>query len=1292
MVRAWERHNHRKPCPVCFETKKGCRTNKENNITHCRGNTSSRDYRFLKEDKHGFWMYKKESEINEFSEAKKQEWLEEKRLEKERREREWQQQLEAGLSPQERDRAIREILNELSLSDEHKKKLHQRGLSDEQIKNAGYRSVTQWQRLNQPVTPALAGVNRYGTGLVTPDSGILVPIPNEKGLWVGYQVRRDNPDDGNKYLWSASEQKREPRPTVHTKDGELPLGVWGEASQDGVVGLCESTGIKPYIASLRLGIPFIGAAGANFTSSPTALTNALTALTAKKIIIYPDAGAAINPHIHQQLINTANFLSERGYDVMFAWWGQIEKSNGDIDEISPETLESAIVLISPNEFVRKALPDEPPIEEWEEPPQDEYQAYTQQLEEEEKVAEAQKERDREQWRENYPIAAKNSYKRLKRYTPDIRINKPFINSDDFPQEDNVIVGIKSGLGTNKSGAVADLFQALPDDQGALAPNHRNNLGIQSANRWGFDHLQTKKAQGEPIQSLISDTTSRIICCFDSLIKFRPEDFDDRYLVLDEGSGSTLHLLTSNTAVAGYLEETLELFKEAVKRAKRVIVLDGMLTDSVIAYISKLAPEKKVIKIQNDFENPIKLHHFVGTQDIRENEPIIKPRDRAPLVDRVSYSECPVVVSDSQLFCASMAKMLSKELGEGLQIDSTTMGEPWAKEFMSDPDAYIRKHKPKWLVLSPSCESGVNIALRDYFTELFGFFFGAILCDAMHQMLFRVRDESLHRFFWCNEFDTKSEQLRSPFPKQNLKNHEQFLLLDIQNAFENGEDPTELFREFCQMRQDNPHSDMWSKLEAIHNYEKRNLRTSLVESLESKGHKIMSFTEPDTALLKQEKHLKDEVKEEYATAIFYAEDIDSSEIEYRKQKGKFEDQCAVRKKLIKIKLPGIEKTQIWNEETVRLLEYDDRDRIRHLQRYWLFNHLEEAQRLQQKRWEKIQDGIISKYHLRSDYTKIKALIDAGIETFLTEEDKEWKADDAEVQDFFNNCKKWDFKLAFGKAPGRKSQPMQWLNTCLKFFGYKTRERKRSINGERFRVYRIIPLLESDPINPTLYECVKLYFTEIIERDKEATAQAKSDESAKSTQPQSESDSQGDPPLPYGLNKNSQGGSPLSTEKKEGGSPLAESHHTEENTDSSPPSPQFEQRDRAFRPTDRSLSLNGFLTELYRNHHSGFRYCFQWQDGTTFKPSLDSPEATELAQLMASANSRQDIKFIDSLNPYSDDLRYEVWLHLLSPEAQENYYQLEHGLKTGGEPAFAPGGNIYYSSATDCLLLSNYEAAA
>ncbi|NBD15492.1 MAG: hypothetical protein GVY04_04905 [Cyanobacteria bacterium] len=351
MVSQWTRHNNHAPCPVCSETKKGCRTQNQTNIVHCRGESPSPEYRFLKEDKLGFGMYKLETEIEAFSEQKKAEWLEERKTERERQQRQWEEQLKQQLSESERDRALRNILSQLTLTEEHRSQLQARGLTKDQIKTAGYRSVSQWQKLNQKLTPALAGVNRYGIGLVTPDSGILVPIPNENGQWVGYQLRRDNPKDGNKYLWSASEQKRNHRPTIQNRDGELPLGIWGSPKNDGAVYLCESPGIKPYIASLELNHPVIGAAGANFTSSPKALSRALGELNAKTVIFLPDAGAVLNRHIHRQTISALNLLAKWHYSVQFAWWGQTSKSDADIDELESRT---KIQYLTPPQFLKLA--------------------------------------------------------------------------------------------------------------------------------------------------------------------------------------------------------------------------------------------------------------------------------------------------------------------------------------------------------------------------------------------------------------------------------------------------------------------------------------------------------------------------------------------------------------------------------------------------------------------------------------------------------------------------------------------------------------------------------------------------------------------------------------------------------------------------------------------------------------------------------------------------------------------------------------------------------------------------
>jgi hypothetical protein len=610
------------------------------------------------------------------------------------------------------------------------------------------------------------------------------------------------------------------------------------------------------MAAERLGYPVIGFSGSNFDSSPKTLKATLSRLEEKigsdnpELTFIADGGIAVNPHVMGGYRSTAKLLDGWGYTTSILDWGQLdEKGDNDIDEISSEVLESAIAIPA-SDFLKSEEDDFSKGEEWEEPPQDEYKAYQEQLEQEEKIEEAQRERDREQWREQFYIADKNSWRRLKQFTPDIRINKRFLSPDDFPQQEGLIVAIKSGLGSGKSSAMGDVIKALPDDEGCIALGSRNNLLIQTSNKWGFDHLKTLESQGIGIYHYISDTTSRIACCFDSVIKFNPQDFDSRNIILDETTAGVLHLLTSETDVSRHLQEICDLFEEALKRAKRIFCLDGMLNDSTIAYLHKLAPDKSVIKIQNDFETPMELHHYEGTREIRENEPYLKKRDRAPLVDLMAWSECPFVVSDSQLFCAATEKLLTQELGpNGIRIDRTTAAEEHVKAFMRDPDSYIRENNLQWVIGSPSMENGVDVSIRDYFSDCFFFGFGALKTDAMHEILFRLRDPNVARWFWVNEFDTKNEQLRSPFFKQNLKNHEQFLLLDLQNAFESGQDVIELFREFCQMRQENPHSDMWSKLVAIYDHERRKLRECLIESLESKGHKITTFSEWDEVQLK-----------------------------------------------------------------------------------------------------------------------------------------------------------------------------------------------------------------------------------------------------------------------------------------------------------------------------------------------------------------------------------------------------------------------------------------------------------
>lgn len=360
----WKRFTQR-DCPVCDGVRKDCRQNLSTNLIHCRHTEANPiDYKFIKKDTLSFGVWGYQADIDEWNQAKREEWREqrerEKQAEKKRHER--------SLSPSERDREIRKILNQLTLSDLHRQQLKQRGFTDKQIEAANYRSVTQWQKLDFAVSNRLAGTNRSGNGLTNNNDGVLIPITDVNGFYVGFQLRKDNPDDGNKYVWLSNEAK-----STKLQNGELPLAVYkpSKLSDDGVateitfldepekvykpsklvvVGLTEGTGFKPYRASLRLGIPTIGASGGDF--SPEILKESLEQLGAELVILYPDAGSLTNPNVLNQYRKLFNLLLSWGYSVAVAWWGQFEKSDGDIDEISDEKLQ-AIAYLSVDEFLAK---------------------------------------------------------------------------------------------------------------------------------------------------------------------------------------------------------------------------------------------------------------------------------------------------------------------------------------------------------------------------------------------------------------------------------------------------------------------------------------------------------------------------------------------------------------------------------------------------------------------------------------------------------------------------------------------------------------------------------------------------------------------------------------------------------------------------------------------------------------------------------------------------------------------------------------------------------------------------
>jgi hypothetical protein len=289
----------------------------------------------------------------ERNDAEREKLRRQREAERERRFREEAKRFAQSLDALERDRNIRKIHAQVGLTARHRQNLLDRGLTDARIDEGKFFSIAPWQEVTG-INPHLAGVDKDGRKLLIGQSGFACPIWNVQGQIIGWQTRFDDDTSGGKYKWPTSRNFKRPNgATAHLPNGELPITccrpVGGVKCNS--IGLAEGF-LKPYIAAQRQGQVLIGAAGANFAGSPQQLKAYLDALSAeldtKTVVLYPDAASIANNAVMGHYERVIQMISEWGYSVSVAWWGQEDKSHPDIDSL-PDDQE--ISYLTPEEFL-----------------------------------------------------------------------------------------------------------------------------------------------------------------------------------------------------------------------------------------------------------------------------------------------------------------------------------------------------------------------------------------------------------------------------------------------------------------------------------------------------------------------------------------------------------------------------------------------------------------------------------------------------------------------------------------------------------------------------------------------------------------------------------------------------------------------------------------------------------------------------------------------------------------------------------------------------------------------------
>lgn len=212
-------------------------------------------------------------------------------------------------SAQEVDRTYRAFLSLCVLGKQHKEQLLQRGLSEAQIKYFGFRTAPTHKEQHTRIINKLLfygyrleGVpgffkdksGRWNYNLFRFTSGILIPMMSIDRKIQGFQIRLDNPREGNKYLWFSSKNKAQGLSSGSPAHITNPL----EINSNPVIYLTEG-GLKADIACALSGKSFIGVAGVNNQSDLPELFNNLKQLGVKRIVDCFDRDCEYNEQVEK---------------------------------------------------------------------------------------------------------------------------------------------------------------------------------------------------------------------------------------------------------------------------------------------------------------------------------------------------------------------------------------------------------------------------------------------------------------------------------------------------------------------------------------------------------------------------------------------------------------------------------------------------------------------------------------------------------------------------------------------------------------------------------------------------------------------------------------------------------------------------------------------------------------------------------------------------------------------------------------------------------------------------------
>lgn len=234
-------------------------------------------------------------------------------------------------SVEKRDAVYRQFLDCLTLTDNHRKKLHERGLTDADIARLGYRSaptkkeraalICEYLRMNGVSFKGIPGFwkenGKWITGYKSP--GIFVPFKDAKGRIQGLQIRLDNAQK-RKYRWLSGADRTDGTPA------ECAVHVVGT---DRTVALITEGGLKADVIHAFTGKTVIAVPGVSSLGKLGGVLAAMQKEGLKFVYTAFDMDYISNKQVEKSYDDLISLLESRKLPYTKLKWDETQKGLDD---------------------------------------------------------------------------------------------------------------------------------------------------------------------------------------------------------------------------------------------------------------------------------------------------------------------------------------------------------------------------------------------------------------------------------------------------------------------------------------------------------------------------------------------------------------------------------------------------------------------------------------------------------------------------------------------------------------------------------------------------------------------------------------------------------------------------------------------------------------------------------------------------------------------------------------------------------------------------------------------------